>query len=433
MLLCWNDFKQKIVKPKSYFRYYTLLFLFLSLNFTVYLGLFLLILKTSPLALFVNPENYSEFFQDSSKLFQPMLIAILYFGAGVATFKFGNVEINLNRRMLEIFQSIFKISQATYEEIKQTIYKTTAERAKLESMINEFQTDAGYKGWDKLENKWKDIQEDTAVLDGHINELNSVDSQLQEPISFDQINTIKQNIHKAVDNIQAKVINNYKKYIFEFIITNLRDEREIEKLLNAFFSFRPEAQPKQKVNVVYRSLVVSFLFGLMLGLVLYISNKGANNLEEYSWRGITALSVFGILLSLIRKTKKGFQDLLNVIVIGGLAGLCGTATWMLFQSGAKALQWVSIKRYSLYGISFGVVIALALFIFKEYVANRVVNILIKYIGIGFCGALGFCLTAFLFFNEHMQGIGPYIGIGAVGFIVLIAMAFALDIFGNDVT
>jgi hypothetical protein len=427
-LLCWNDFKQRILRPKSNFRYYTVLGLFLLVNLTIYLGLFLLILGKSPLTLFVYPSEESP--QGDLGLFQPILIAILYFGAGAATFKFGNVEISLYRKMLDIFEGIFKISPTTYEEIRQTIYKTTAECESLECMISNFQTDPRFKSWDKLEHKWEDIRDDATMINNHIEELSSIHKDLQKPVSHTRLDEIKKDIEIKIKDSRQKVINKYKRYIYEFIVTNLKNEREIEKLLKNLFSIAPEEPPRQKANVVYRSLVFSFLFGLLIGPFLSIIGGSKKNLEASSWRWIFSLSVFGLLFSLIRKTKKGFQDLLNVIAIGALAGLLGSLAYMASSLGAEITADLQ-RVYSmlLRGVTFGAFSALVLYLFKWHVQSRISWLLAKYIGVGISGGLTFCLLSLLYFkNISLKGLGL---IGSLGFVVLLAMAFALDLFSNE--
>jgi hypothetical protein len=428
ILLCWRDFKEKILRPKSSVRYFISLGLFLIVNIAIYLGLFLLILRKSPFELFISPPIDSQI--SAQDLFQPMLIAVLYFGAGAATFKLGNTEISIYQKMLDMFQSIFRISLTKFDEIKKSIYEATAKYEKLEAKISELHTKADYyKGWDKLQDRWEDISDDAKMLNDHIAELTSIHNNLVEPISHKKITEIKKGIASKINELSNKVIDKYKKYILQFIITNIRNESEIEEILKDIDVIAPEPPPPQPPNIIYRSLVISFMFGLLFGPVFYLFDK--SDPIAYSWYGAFSLCVFGFILSLIRKTEKRFQNFFNVIVLGILAGASGYLVWMILTFKMDIVNhWDKVLKYIIFGISFGAAIALLLYLFRWYVRNRISHVLLKYILIGLSGAFIFYLLTLAFRPQIMTHVKLCIGIGLLGFVVLMAMAFAMDIFGN---
>ncbi len=438
VLLCWNDFQDKVMRPRSFFLYFTAFILFIMTNMALYLLLLSIVLGKDPIMLVVSSKtmHYSGL-----ELAQPIIVSLMYFGAGAYTFKFGEKEFNLYRKIIAIFQSLFKWSVESEDKIRKTIVNSQTEQQKLIMKIKDLHDKAENRNWDILKDKWEDIQSDTKLIDEHVAHLLGINNDLDVHMQPNKIEEIKNALHERIHELQDRITIQLKKYLCAFIFKNIKKESEIENILVDMAIEPPQLEKNTSLpaNILYRSLAISFFFGLLFGPILCLRAQGdAMAPVLYSWYGAISLSVFGFILSLIKLTKKRFQDVIKVIAMGGLAGFGGYIVWNLlsriiplFLKGqlqdATALVG-SILIRSIIGIEFGIAISLLLYVFRWPLKSALPSTPLKYVGIGLSGGIIFVLITIADSYQKLMGIDKYIGLGLLGFVVLIAMAFAMDIF-----
>ena len=430
ILLCWNDFRAKILRPKSQSKYYAAFAFFCVVNIAIYFLILRIVLEKDPVKILLatNTESFS-----GPEIFQPLLVSLLYFGAGAKTFRLGNKQFNLYQTIIKSFQQLFRMSWDKISEIRQSIETAPAPYAKLKAKIDRLQEKARILGWENTQDsKLQGIAADTNMAEEQIKALKEMHQGISaEPLSHKDIEDLKNDMQAKIAALQEAVTDKLKIYLFLFIFKYIKDESEIEAILQEIDVPPPQAASSQTPNFAYRSLVISFLFGMLFGPIYYLSK----NLSpvEYGWYGAFSLGVFGLVMSLIKMTEHKFKSIVNVVVLGALAGGAGFLTWGLLSTEkpmAEALKGIAAR--SIIGVQIGVGISLVLYAFRMYLRKKKTRTAFNYAAVGFSGSIVFVvLTTANMYGSRYMILESYIAIGAVGMVVMMAMAFALDIFSED--
>ncbi|HAK60335.1 MAG TPA: hypothetical protein DCO77_08120 [Nitrospiraceae bacterium] len=430
ILLCWNDFRAKILRPKSQSKYYAAFAFFCVVNIAIYFLILRIVLEKDPVKILLatNTGSFS-----GPQIFQPLLVSLLYFGAGAKTFRLGTRQFNLYQTIIKSFQQLFRMSWDKISEIRQSIETAPAPYAKLKAKIDRLQEKARILGWENTQDsKLQGIAADTNMAEEQIKALKEMYKGISaEPLSHKDIEDLKNDMQTKIAALQEAVTNKLKTYLFLFIFKYIKDESEIEAILQEIDVPPPQAAPSQTPNVAYRSLVISFLFGMLFGPIYYLSNNFSP--VEYGWYGAFSLGVFGLVMSFIKMTEHKFKSIVNVVVLGALAGAAGFLTWGLLSTEkpmAEALKGIAAR--SIIGVQFGAGISLVLYAFRMYLRKKKTPTALNYGAVGLSGSIVFVLlTMANMYGSKYMILESYIAIGAVGMVVMMAMAFALDIFSED--
>lgn len=428
MILLIRDFKKKIFKPKKAGRYYIALCLFSFINIFIYTSLCAIFLGIDPARISLVQDPDFNLNLTPLQLFQPVLISLMYFGTGIAKFKFGGKNIDFYQLLLNAFQDLIEITVLKEEEIRNQIAECAAEYATLKSRIIAWRETAIRRKWDSLNNEWQDMETDINMLDEQVAYLNEVDSQLNEPVNIDYV---KENINRRIRETRASQIQKLKRYITKFILTNIKNENDIDFILNELGA-KPNLG-RIEPNPVVRCFVLCVTFGLLIGPVygLYLERS----VVQYGWIGAISVGVFGLIFSYVRYSRKNASDLLvSALVSGGLAGLVGHAVFMAATSFADKGE-LSINYEKLYfGVEFGIGVGLVLHLYRNYMLKT--PIYFKYLLLSLSGGVLFVALGFLngMCSSRTFADGTaFIFMGFMfffGVVVTTGMAFGLNVFNQ---
>lgn len=421
LLLCWNDFRDKIVRPKSAVRYYTALAFFLAVNLCVYFLILRVVLEVPASTLFSESGEPLS----NTKIFQPILAALLYFGAGAATFKLGKGEFNFYRKIIRIFQSVFR-PHWERADIEEQIDKARPRYKTLKERIEKVHENLMPEKWCGLQGAVASMQQDMEMTDDQICHLKAVREKLtKEDVGAEDIEAVKKEISERIEKLHACSEKKMIKHLI-LLILNARNEGDIETIARGLIA-EPPAKRAEEFEAAYRSLVLSFLIGMSFGPIFAIRR----NFDPvmYGWYGALALSVAGAVMSLIRKLDGRPQAAVHAASIGALAGVSSCLTWSCLTAGAsRADFWRTAFADSIIGIQCGASVSLALYLIRNHMQRKKCSLPLQFIGTALLGAIVFLALALL--NSVSPRQISYVTIGIAGMVFTVAMAFALDVFGE---
>lgn len=425
LLLCWKDFRDKVIRPRGAARYFLAFAFFMVVNYSVYYLLIRLVIHKDPAVILMmgNTEKFSVL-----ELFQPILLAVMYFGAGAATYKLGDkVSVNIYQEIINVFQSLFRLPGKMRIWIGDCIEKSQVKIEQLEGTIKHLQQYAMSKGWSGEDDQWKDLELELRMTNEQIDELKDINKRLESLKQDPTISEIIISVGEKIKRWQEKEIAKMKRYLAQFLVTYVKDVSEMERVLEEIGAPRWPGNGRLKFDFIYRSVGMSFLFGIAFGPVFYFRQNSSQPLD-YAWCGALSLSAFGLVFSFTNSLKQKSQTGVNTILIGAAAGAIAYIVWRITKNSfiGDVQTFSEYWKESLTGVSYGVVIGLLVFLFKRHVLGIVQNVLLLYVAIACAGAVAFGALSFLPLISQ-GGAHPLLA-GSIGAIVMPAIAFALDIF-----
>ncbi len=423
-LLCWIDYSRRVLKPKASAIYYLAFALFCFFNGIAYLSLVDLVGKY-PVNFFIKPAiNFTV-----KDLLTPITIAVANFAVGSATFTLGNKEINLYQELLRIFESIFKLDLIKIEKIRDRIAELKMEYEALLDKINDLHKSAKLANWDILKDKWNEINEQISSRQLIAAELRTICAELENArVSHERIIQIANEVRQKIDGLQQISIKQIKDYMSELIIKNIKNEAQIDSVIEPQCASQKKENSRADLVAISRCVVIPFIFGTLFGF--FINSPDGYSPISNSWRGAITMSIIGVILSRMNKKVGFIPESIYVIVLGAMAGLAGYFSWYL-MAGDFSFE---TAKFSVIGLQYGVAIALLTYLFKK-ISHKITSIkFIKYFAIGLSGGVLFCLLGAI--AREMRG--KPIDISSIwmislplGFLVMVAMAFSLDIFQEE--
>lgn len=438
ILLLWlsyNDFSKKIIRPINAGRYYLAFSLFSFINIIVYLGFCLFFLDVDLISGIravlqspsVSKETASNGHYSPLQVINPIVIAVMYFATGSATFKLGKHKIDLYQQLLGVFQRLLSLQFAEIEQIRKSIEKANTKLNALKDRIKSLHSTVESQGWDNMEEQWSEVNSDVQLIDEQVHYLADLRNQLSGPINIDKI---EKDIDTRIHDMQSNQIAKLKDYIFKFIITNIKNEEDIDNLIQDLGGERLIPEDGEQ-NLVARCVVVCGLFGLLFGPIF--SNFEENmNLIRYSWYGAVTLGMFGLIFSTIRNAKKNVKDfLLRALISGGMAGVVAHTVWMLLRSVDPQNSVAFEPEQLVFGLEFGVALGLIIFFFRTTTLQM--STMIRAGAMAIAGGVTFMLLGYI--NdmddaaERMgaEGLHIYVMLTLLGAVVTLGLATGLNI------
>lgn len=437
-LLCFADYRQKISRVRNHASYYFFLAVFLFLNLAIYWFLcrFFADPLFTALASSASGASQAELGGISPSLQTtvsavPIFVALAYFGLGANTLEFGSVKIDFYGRLLSMVESILpnKMPTNVEEAIRQSKLQCDKVHAELQSLRNE----AEQKKWDRLDKQWEVVDKQCdylsgrcAILDSHLQIIKSNDDDEKK------LSQLNDDILKHQRESQDKMLGLYRKYLIDFICTNLRDEGDIRRVLRRL-GINPVSQPEAAVNVHYRCLVAGFMGGLLLAVVTKLIGREPAGLPALALQGAVSVSVASVIFSALANR---FHDLLKGVVIGMIAGYVSYLVYMLLMPG---IHWAKINftemlHNSLTGMFYGGGLAVLLMLYKRLLASRLKNSAAGVAVLGAGGAVAVWLSFVLCSASGVVKPGEpinHLAVLAAGFVIATFLGYGLDLFAGE--
>ena len=434
IFLSYNDYRENVVKPESDTIYYLAFLLFTILNVTVYLTLCTLFLD-------INMNNieitlFENNFKQIMYLF-PLAIAFTYFGIGAGSIKIGSFELKLYSKILELFKHMFPDNRDFGKILDTSPILPINGRDYYDHLtkeINMLQATAEQgKGWNGMENIWKEVNEDSTHFIGQIEELSSIHNELNVwPMQRENLDKISHRIEAKVESLWSRVNLMLTRFTIQFILANFKDIKRQEEAFISLGILKEKVTARGEINPLIRIIGVSIFSGLLVGLVTGVGNKTKDPFVNM-WCGALAFTGFALFFSSFYKIKNVGLALLSGITGGAL----GHFLWVWFAETQKqyimtksitiALQNANVDfRKLIIGGLYGGMIALILFSFKRcQIDNNK-----RYCMVTLSGSVSFMALLFLFSSifEKTLEISSIFGSALMGAVVLLGIAYAGDIF-----
>ncbi len=429
------DFTKKLRKSKSLWRYYIAMIVFLTVNITVYLMLTMVALQQSPLTVLIgNVKLTGSYVND----ILPLLIAVIYFGAGAGSFRLGNKEFQLHRILLEKLQGMFNTRLIKTEDITYEVSESQYLYEKLRGKSEGVQLSATTNQWDVLQDKWDDYVDDEELLNKQVTYLDNLKDKLKaikgrldiDSATFKEIIVVISNVRERIDNIRKILTKKLQKYLVAFAFANFRDDKTLEDFLIDIEVLRPAEEHVPTSQILTRSLVVGFMFGLLFGPIFgLIQNK---DVLVYSWLGAFCLMIFTGFISKAVTTN----NFIKSVILGAVGGYFAHLSWILaarhseyisFSTGMlPQINWDSeLWMKPAIGLSFGIMTSLLLFAFKYKVPPKFTRSYKGYILVALAGLLFYPGLYILLNIREFDHITALL-VACVGIVVMSAMSLATN-------
>jgi hypothetical protein len=426
-----DDFRKNVRKSKNRWQYYLAGAIFVTINAFAYMVLIQIILQTSAYKLFFGDIPLEG---DGLKLLVPLVVAVVYFGAGAGTIKLGSKEIQLNRRLLDLLQNMFSYHRLAAQDIRYSNAAAEETFKLLRQRADALRSQTEYNKWNPLSLDWKAYSEDERLLSEQIDYLKSIGKDLDR--LGDQLPTsgrggkllveVVQRVRQRMGDLRRNLIRKLQKYLVAFAFKNFRDDAQLEAFLVKIdvLALKDEGQG-QTPNIITRGLVMGFMFGLWFGPVFCIFKLG--DATHYCFLGATALMLFTGLISFGIATGRWIY----AAIWAAAGGYMSHLYWVVAQSWlAGSLSTLSLDvnfwMRPMLGLSFGLVTALLLFFMKYRLGQRFKEGGIHYIGAALTGVLVYPLVYCLFFFGELK-LPSALVTGVIGAIVMLAMALAVNL------
>lgn len=428
LLFCFGNFKDNISDGKHP-SYYLILSFFCFVNVVFYILLCSFFLKEMPTKLIFNP-NEIKF--EPADLITILLASFMYFGIGSTTYKFPimGIDINIYGMVFENFKNL--IPQPSTEQIESKLQEYISNQNKdleLCDKISELRSHAPSKGWDLLNEVWKETNAESLFI--QINCMREVEKKLTDQNPEELKNTIQLERVKLITSVGSRLTN----YVKEFYIVNGKtenDRRDICTIIGL-----PET-PLKKPNVFASSLVISFGTGFFIfGPVAAINKQ--EDIPTYSLIGAISVSVLGVFIPRIIKATQISQAIFN----GLLAGILAHTTWLFLTKvlvnfvSKKAIDfplWDTL-HHTVVGGQIGVLISILLYLFKKNktsIVNKIPNFYLRYTFFCLLSGIGFLIISVVNYPEfYLEDptylthwfTTPLIGIGVGWMVAYVANIF----------
>jgi len=325
-------------------------------------------------------------------LLKPVLIAIMYFGSGATTFKIGDFEVNLYRKMLDAFSHVLpRPWRLEMKKIQESI-EGKAEYQPLLQGVEALRALSTERKWDRLNGKWEKVNVD--ILVQQIDDLSLIQKELiADP---DRIDHIKDIVKDRKDRLVQKMMSGLTNYVIEFASVNGRDTEDVRLIFSKMGIPVPEISLRQPVNVLYRSIMIPLLLGLFFFGPI-ISFRLEEDALIYSLCGALTLAVFGGILSQTVKCT----NWVTAGILGALSGAAAHLTWLIVTGKIEDFEKIRVIAI---GAELGFIISILLFALRNYAFSKIHKLwtmIVVTIGAG-----GIAFAGTLTFNSNFGMIEP---------------------------
>lgn len=435
VLLSCDDFRKNVRKFISRWRYYFAGFVFVMINLFVYLVVTYAIIQESPANIIYKGITIQGNYLD---MLMPLLLAFAYFGAGAGSFRLGNKEVQLNKKLRETLEGIFNSKPLDPSDVSYAEKETEQLYAKLREKVEKVEVVAKEKKWDGLVAKWEDFKEDETVLNEQMAFLKGINEKLAQITSdlnqaspaAEKLSDAMQDIQDRVRNIIKSLIKKAQKLLVAYAFKYYKDEAKLEEYLIGIEVLDPEDSNLPNIpSIINRSLILGFMFGLLIGPLFGIIRD--EDVIYYCWRGSFALMLFAGCISYGVHSGSWKRS----VLIASFGGYGAHLLWNLIDKKNLALltqrsfDWVmnpAMYKESIVGLSFGITTALILFALKFYMNARVTNKQVLYAIATLSGAVFYPLLYLAFGGQAIEYTVLLLAAG-IGAIAMSSLALAVNI------
>lgn len=100
----------------------------------------------------------------------------------------------------------------------------------------------------------------------------------------------------------------YRKRLNNFPATAYREPQYLKQIF-PFYYFYDSRQPKVVIQCIYAHITVFMLYGLFMGVTIFMLRNGVDNCEEIFWREIDYYLVINLLLGIVFYIKSKIEEL----------------------------------------------------------------------------------------------------------------------------
>ena len=433
---CYFDFKRNIVRPKSSLPFYSALFLFLFANSVIYMALlsFSVGIEFDPQVLFYygKATEYSGIgfkYRHSA----PLVVAVLYFGAGKAKFEFFGKEFSLYDNMIQLFRTMFPLSLGASKQLNTYLDKLGEETEKLNNVIDKLHQLAKERNWKIQNEEWSDIEKDKKLIENDIKLLEEIDSSISENLNQLDVKNTKKKLRDEIKKLRVNINTRLKKYTRNVIAANIRDEMALPDIAEILDIAEPgELLNKRPPSFLARSLGLSFICGTSLGIVLQLTTTTYGPYERILFLCV-AFFIFLSVFTNIKNNNKSIEGFSYALFLGAIAGFFGhlafECIYRIMHSRGEILQINAMQEIvctCILGMALGTFSALIAFFFRHFLSNKIKSMINKYLLIGVMGGFSFWLLLMAFgeLKCSMLTCPKYhIAYFLTGVIVLLGIAF----------
>lgn len=428
-----DDFRKNVRKSKLRWQYYLAGFIFVTINCFAYTILIQVVMPTPVTVLFFSKTPVTG---EGLQLLTPILVAVVYFGAGAGTFRLGPKEIKLNRILIDLLQSMFSYHRIVSRDVTYSNVAAEDSFRVLKQRADTLRNQAEYNKWDLLESKWATYGEDEQMISEQIDYLNAVSIDLERLGSQvdgdsnigEQLNTVIGKVGRRMGDLRRGLIRKLQKYLVAFAFKNFRDDAFLEAFLVEIEVLTPyEKNPDaQRPNIITRSLVMGFMFGLCFGPVFCVM-KGFEA-ASYCFLGATALMLFTGFISFGINTGNWFKTMSWAALGGYLSHLHWIVAEVWIKTGTLADLRLDVDFWMapMLGLFFGIVTALLLFTLKYWLKGCFGGGRIRYLTATLAGVCAYPLVYVSFYFRDFE-ISSAVLTGIVGAIAMLAMALSVNV------
>jgi hypothetical protein len=439
ILLSCDDFRKNVRKFISRWRYYLAGSIFVAINLFVYLILTYAVVLQSPFQIILSGVDIN-IHGSYLKMLMPLLLAFVYFGAGAGSFRLGNKEIQLNKKLRDTLEGLFNSKPLGPGDVRYPEKETEQLYAKLRKEVEKVEPMAREQNWDRLLIQWNEFKEDEMVLKEQMTYLETINKELvqikkelaSESPASGKLSDVMQNIQERIRHILKNLIKKAQKLLVAYAFQYYKDEVELEKyLVDIEVLDAKQGSPPHNPSVINRGLILGFMFGLLFGPLFGIL-KG-EDVIYYCWRGSIALMLFTGCVSWGVDSGNWKKS----VLVAGLGGYLAHFLWRLIDQANlnelmhRSFAW--IKAPDLYtkpivGLSFGVTTALILYALKFIIGPKVSNRYKLYAIATLSGALSYTtLAVFALISSRKITLETLMVAAGVGAIAMSSLSMAVNI------
>jgi hypothetical protein len=435
VLLSCDDFRKNVRRFISRWRYYFAGSIFVTINLFVYLVVTYAFIQETPTDIIYKDIIIQGNYLD---MLMPLLLAFAYFGAGAGTFRFGSKEIQLSKKLREILEGLFNSKPLEPSDVNYAEKETEQLYAKLLKSIEKVDAVAKEKKWGELGSKWEDFKEDEAVLNEQMIFLKGINKKLVQ-IHTDLDNVLPaaeklteamQEIHDRIGNILIRLTKKAQKLLVAFAFKYYKDEAKLEQYLIGIEVLNPDKGQLPNIpNIINRSLILGFMFGLLFGPLYGIIRN--EDVIYYCWRGAFALTLFTGCISYGVHSGSWMRS----VLVSSMGGFGAHLLWNLIDKKnlnlltQHSFDWImkpELFEESIVGLSFGITTALILFALKFHLRAKVPSKSMLYTLSMLSGALSYPLLYLAFSSQNVQST-PLFLVAGIGAIAMSSLAIAVNI------
>lgn len=381
VLLSCDDFRKNVRKCISRWRYFFAGFVFIAINLFIYLIVTYAVIQESPADIVFKSISIKGSYIN---ILMPLLLAFVYFGAGAGSFRLGNKEIQLNKKLRESLESMFNSKPLGPSDVNYAEKEKAQLYAKLRKKVEKVENVAKEKKWDGMKAKLDDFKEDETVLNQEMAFLKAINiklakiaSGLNEVSVSGQMFDAMQDIQDRIRDIMKSLTKKVQKLLVAFAFKYYKDEAELQMYLIDIEVLKPKDTHSQNIPcIINRSLILGFMFGLLIGPLFGIFQKG--DPIYYCWRGSLVLMLFSGCISYGVHSGSWMKS----VLVSSIGGYSAHLLWSLLemqnldllkQGSFFWLMQPMLYREAIVGLSYGITTALILYAIKFYLAGKVSN------------------------------------------------------------